>query len=326
MQKSADAFRTISEVADWLGVQTHVLRFWESKFSQVKPVKRAGGRRYYRPADMLLLGGIRKLLHDDGLTIKGVQKLLREEGVAHVSTFSQPLDELTAAQIEDTPEAAQPGSAVSEAPAPMEAPVKTAGPDAEVVQPSFEGFEAPETGPAPSDEGPAQVIETPTHDVVPDAPEPDDATRGAAPALEDFGGSPVMPSTLPASEDEHEDAPEDTAALADMPDLETTLVTEEPQEEFPDAPVDLAPQEDVEPVAGAESPAEGASAADGPKPETIDAPDGPAPEAIEVLPGVLSRSLPRAPRSAEQIAALKPLVEQLAALQTRLAADRRPGG
>lgn len=85
MAKSADAFRTISEVADWLGVPTHVLRFWESKFPQVKPVKRAGGRRYYRPTDMLLLAGIRVLLHDDGVTIRGVQKILREKGVKHVS-------------------------------------------------------------------------------------------------------------------------------------------------------------------------------------------------------------------------------------------------
>ena len=91
--KSRDAFRTISEVADWLDTQSHVLRFWESKFTQVKPVKRAGGRRYYRPADMLLLGGIKKLLHDDGLTIKGVQKLLREKGVKHVSSLSQLLDD-----------------------------------------------------------------------------------------------------------------------------------------------------------------------------------------------------------------------------------------
>ena len=79
-QKSPDAFRTISEVAEWLGVPTHVLRFWESRFTQVKPVKRAGGRRYYRPSDMELLGGIRKLLHEDGMTIRGVQKLLREGG------------------------------------------------------------------------------------------------------------------------------------------------------------------------------------------------------------------------------------------------------
>lgn len=92
VSKSPDAFRTISEVADWLEVQAHVLRFWESKFSQVKPVKRAGGRRYYRPVDMQLLGGIKQLLHEDGMTIKGVQKILREKGVAHVSSFSRPLD------------------------------------------------------------------------------------------------------------------------------------------------------------------------------------------------------------------------------------------
>lgn len=98
MVKSPDAFRTISEVADWLGIQAHVLRFWESKFTQVKPIKRAGGRRYYRPADMLLLGGIKKLLHDDGLTIKGVQKILREEGMTYVSSLSAPLDELPEAE------------------------------------------------------------------------------------------------------------------------------------------------------------------------------------------------------------------------------------
>jgi len=87
MAKSADAFRTISEVSDWLETPAHVLRFWESRFSQVKPVKRAGGRRYYRPGDMRLLSGIKRLLHDDGLTIKGVQKILREQGVKYVSTL-----------------------------------------------------------------------------------------------------------------------------------------------------------------------------------------------------------------------------------------------
>jgi len=85
--KSPDAFRTISEVADWLDTPAHVLRFWESKFPQIKPVKRAGGRRYYRPEDMALLGGIKTLLHEDGLTIKGAQKLLREKGVRHVSAL-----------------------------------------------------------------------------------------------------------------------------------------------------------------------------------------------------------------------------------------------
>ncbi len=92
MEKSPDAFRTISEVAEWLDIPTHVLRFWESRFSQIKPVKRAGGRRYYRPSDMRLIGGVKVLLHDQGMTIRSVQKTLRESGIKHVSTYSPPLD------------------------------------------------------------------------------------------------------------------------------------------------------------------------------------------------------------------------------------------
>ena len=79
--KSAGAFRTISEVAEELGVPQHVLRFWETKFLQVKPLKRGGGRRYYRPEDVALLSEIRSLLYEDGYTIRGVQKLFREGGV-----------------------------------------------------------------------------------------------------------------------------------------------------------------------------------------------------------------------------------------------------
>jgi DNA-binding transcriptional MerR regulator len=79
--KSAEAFRTISEVASDLEVPQHVLRFWESKFTQVRPLKRAGGRRYYRPDDVVLLKRIRQCLYDQGYTIKGVQKLLREGGL-----------------------------------------------------------------------------------------------------------------------------------------------------------------------------------------------------------------------------------------------------
>jgi DNA-binding transcriptional MerR regulator len=85
MDKSPEAFRTISEVAEFLETPAHVLRFWETRFSQIKPVKRAGGRRYYRPSDVALLGGIRKLLHDDGMTIRGVQQILRDQGIKAVS-------------------------------------------------------------------------------------------------------------------------------------------------------------------------------------------------------------------------------------------------
>lgn len=82
--KSPQAFRTISEVAAELDVPQHVLRFWEGRFSQVKPVKRAGGRRYYRPEDVALLRGIQTLLYEEGMTIKGVQKVLRERGGRYV--------------------------------------------------------------------------------------------------------------------------------------------------------------------------------------------------------------------------------------------------
>jgi DNA-binding transcriptional MerR regulator len=88
MDKSPDAFRTISEVAEVLETPAHVLRFWESRFPQIKPVKRAGGRRYYRPSDVALLVGIKRLLHDEGLTIRGVQKILRDHGVRHVAGLS----------------------------------------------------------------------------------------------------------------------------------------------------------------------------------------------------------------------------------------------
>jgi len=93
MAKAADAFRTISEVADDLGIQKHVLRFWEVKFSQIRPMKRGGGRRYYRPEDMELLRGIRQLLHRDGYTIKGVQKILREQGVDAVKERAESEEE-----------------------------------------------------------------------------------------------------------------------------------------------------------------------------------------------------------------------------------------
>jgi len=95
--KSPEAFRTISEVSDELDVPQHVLRFWESRFAQVKPIKRAGGRRYYRPEDVDLLRGIRALLYSDGFTIRGVQKILRDRGLRHVAqlgrTFRGELDD-----------------------------------------------------------------------------------------------------------------------------------------------------------------------------------------------------------------------------------------
>lgn len=100
MSKAAEAFRTISEVADELDVQKHVLRFWEARFPQVRPMKRGGGRRYYRPEDMELLRGIRHLLHAEGYTIKGVQKILREQGIDFVKQQGRAIDSVVAAPRE----------------------------------------------------------------------------------------------------------------------------------------------------------------------------------------------------------------------------------
>ena len=84
MDKAPEAFRTISEVADEIDVPQHVLRFWESRFTQIRPMKRGGGRRFYRPEDVDLLRGVRRLLYGEGYTIRGVQRILREQGVAFV--------------------------------------------------------------------------------------------------------------------------------------------------------------------------------------------------------------------------------------------------
>ncbi|PLX39314.1 MAG: MerR family transcriptional regulator [Hyphomicrobiales bacterium] len=116
--KSPDAFRTISEVADDLDLPQHVLRFWETRFSQIKPMKRGGGRRYYRPDDVELLRGIRHLLYGEGYTIKGVQRILREQGVRFV------MDAPTAE--EDTGVDARP--APPEAVAPKQAPMPAGKP------------------------------------------------------------------------------------------------------------------------------------------------------------------------------------------------------
>jgi DNA-binding transcriptional MerR regulator len=179
MEKSPDAFRTISEVADWLGVPTHVLRFWESRFPQVKPVKRAGGRRYYRPADMMLLGGIKTLLHDDGLTIRGVQKMLREEGVRHVSSFSQPLDAVFPLRdVTPAEEEVAPGPmALDVEPEPLDnvvpmtaaAPGMPAAPDEEVSSPTPEQERLVLAGQVPDHDSAAEDRHAPPEEPQPEA-------------------------------------------------------------------------------------------------------------------------------------------------------------
>ena len=130
MAKGPDAFRTISEAADEVGVPQHVLRFWESRFTFIKPMKRAGGRRFYRPGDLVMLRGIRRLLHEEGYTIKGVQRLYKEEGI----------DRLLAAATGEkpAPHAAEAAPADQAASAPM--PVAAA--DASGLARALSGLEA----------------------------------------------------------------------------------------------------------------------------------------------------------------------------------------
>ncbi|NEU10923.1 MerR family transcriptional regulator [Methylobacterium sp. BTF04] len=101
IEKSATAFRTIKEVADDLDVPQHVLRFWETRFTQIRPVKRAGGRRYYRPDDVDLIKGIQRLLHGQGYTIKGAQRVLREKGLRFVQRIGRGEAEIPAPSIQE---------------------------------------------------------------------------------------------------------------------------------------------------------------------------------------------------------------------------------
>ncbi|WP_299280625.1 MerR family transcriptional regulator [uncultured Tateyamaria sp.] len=339
MSKSADAFRTISEVADWLGVQTHVLRFWESKFTQVKPVKRAGGRRYYRPADMLLLGGIRKLLHDDGLTIKGVQKILREEGMAYVSDMSKPLDEETEAQLdsdlvthveEDIPPAPVPSAPPPISREPTEAnaaflsetvlsPTPVEPPDAAAPPPpTMPDVLAEPTPPAE----PMQAAEvTPQAQPEPVEP-PEDTTPEAAPFEADVAPMPTDPPPSDIAPEAPaaplDPIPEPIAASAPEPapetepEVEPQIATEAPAEPAP-AETHTLPSFLTEPLAPAPT---------SPVARVVDVPDDADPASYEVAPSALTRVGQIDRLSPDQISAIRPLVAQLSALRDQMAGTR----
>lgn len=101
MDKAPDAFRTISEVAEELDIPQHVLRFWETRFAQIKPMKRSGGRRYYRPDDVDLLKGIRRLLYGEGYTIRGVQRILKEHGIKSVQGLADQTSAVSFGAVEE---------------------------------------------------------------------------------------------------------------------------------------------------------------------------------------------------------------------------------
>lgn len=216
MTKSPDAFRTISEVADWLGIQAHVLRFWESKFSQVKPVKRAGGRRYYRPSDMQLLGGIKQLLYEDGLTIKGVQKILREQGVNHVTAMSPPLTEsMGNAPAEDN--AVIQDMANQGTDAPVEITEQPAS-QAEIVEPdSSTEMSEPEVAPEENGADGQEQLPLPsfTHQRGDErAPQP----HAQAPAPEEAAEQPTDVTGPLTPDDVPAPPPEKTSLVVDAPD------------------------------------------------------------------------------------------------------------
>jgi DNA-binding transcriptional MerR regulator len=146
-EKAADAFRTISEVAAELGLPQHVLRFWETKFAQIKPMKRGGGRRYYRPEDVELLRGIRLFLYSEGYTIRGVQRVLKEKGVGFVAAVGRN----GSAEATALPDAAEkPAEEALPAVAPQpEAPLAPAPRRAKAAPRSAEP-PAPEIRPAPA--------------------------------------------------------------------------------------------------------------------------------------------------------------------------------
>ncbi|WP_299844211.1 MerR family transcriptional regulator [uncultured Roseovarius sp.] len=326
MAKSADAFRTISEVADWLETPAHVLRFWESKFSHVKPVKRAGGRRYYRPSDMLLLGGIKKLLHTDGMTIKGVQKLLREKGVKHVAGHSQPLDDVTVAEASDAA-LELPGEAVSP---PEETVVdfqrgalkgtdQPVAPDeAAQAQPAEESLQEEEPPQESADEPPQDIAEEPDQQEMTLQEETADnepaVTEDEPGAVEQEPANEVEAEPVAEIEAEADAAVEDESAKEEP----EPLPIEEAQEETPDAPVEEPPvmpsfshrPAQPEPEEEVPAPAAEITAPPTPKPNSVDLPDDPTDD-IEAEPGVLT-----------QIAALRPPISNDMADRLGLVLDR----
>ena len=206
MKKAPEAFRTISEVAEILGTPAHVLRFWESKFYQIRPVKRAGGRRYYRPDDVALINGIRFLLQEREMTIRGVQRVLQDEGVKYVAGLGGPLT------LGDPVEAIVDPQAEA-------APLEDAATDAIAVAVATGADEA-ETVAFATDAVADSVAETVAAPVVADVDMPG-AAQAAVPA-EDAEPAPDV-SALHATVDAPPPPPIPPTATADAPNEDTVM-------------------------------------------------------------------------------------------------------
>lgn len=294
MAKSADAFRTISEVAEWLETPAHVLRFWESKFTQVKPVKRAGGRRYYRPGDMALLGGIKQLLHEEGMTIKGVQKLLRERGVGHVAGLCAKRVSLD----DDGPDAPMAEGVEPEDETPTVVPFRSPqGEPTRRVPPRA----TPEPSPAPAPGTPA-----------PTGRDTDAGTPAAAPGPSE--DTALISTEIEAGAD-HEGISEEVAEIAPGPLFDRDPDIGHPDQPETALPAAEAPEPDMPPAEMEATPPAPAEPAPAPSPRArvVEVPADPADDSFAPAPGLLElvtrRDAPlpadTAPRAAELLRTLQ---------------------
>ncbi|MGB0959923.1 MAG: MerR family transcriptional regulator [Halocynthiibacter sp.] len=239
MSKSADAFRTISEVAEWLDTPAHVLRFWEARFKEISPIKRGGGRRFYRPEDMLLLGGIKHLLHEKGLTIKAVQDILASEGNDHVAGLS-PLS-LTG---EATPKA-QSTAEEKRVDAPTPA-VEVADTGAAEHAPEAPFIEAEPEDLPPQKSAEIVSLKPPTapsdQPLAPEEAATDEITAPAAPSEDPAPTTPPLQETAPAPQEPEpleepvaiDETPVEPAPVAKAPE-DSTDIAAEPIETDPPA-------------------------------------------------------------------------------------------
>lgn len=292
MKKAPEAFRTISEVAEILDTPAHVLRFWESKFYQIRPVKRAGGRRYYRPDDVALINGIKTLLQVQGMTIRGVQRVLQEQGAKHVATQGGPLPEILATDdpalegrlidpselpmsgLGDPPDEPVPERALAHRPSPRPLPVTVAESVENVPLEPTEGIPAvdrpakPEQDtPEPSDSEPfpaeAELAEpefdAPTDDETVEPEPEEDAAHAAAAVVEIVAEASALPEAIDQDdtdlglETEHHPGEPPTGVPAPPATEVTPETPPEPEEVAPAPP--LTPPRPLAPAADA-APAE----------------------------------------------------------------------
>lgn len=306
MEKSPEAFRTISEVAELLETPAHVLRFWESRFPQIRPVKRAGGRRYYRPTDVALLSGIRLLLHDHGMTIRGVQKILREQGVRHVCALGADASLMAEASAEwagDEAVAAAILDAVAVDPVPDDRVIPWPGqraaapaqgePDApdDESQPAGEASLAPEPDAADA-AAPALAAEQDPADPAETEPE-QDVMEGAAPVEPEPLDDPQPQADIAADPE-----PESAATLAVDPEpglsdgvgvddivFASSHRADEPTGRGGDDPAPDDPMTDPSPAEGSDPSDQSGAEADPPPADSAaqsGAPDEPEPDKMAI--------------------------------------------